>query len=80
MRGSLIISPRAIKKVRLWVLFFWFFLFVCFFQCHDNLGYSEIIPSPYGRVCLRTKLKETKEMRGVIAEAHGDVIKSLDKL
>lgn len=53
---------------------------LCFFQCHDNLGYSEIIPSPHGRVCLRTKLKETKEMRGVIVEAHGDVIKSLDKL
>lgn len=69
MRRSLIISPTAIKKVRL-----------CFFQCHDNLGYSEIIPSPHGRVCLRTKLKETKEMRGVIVEARGDVIKSLDKL
>lgn len=68
MRGSLIISSRAIKKVR-----------HCFFQCLDNLGYSAIIPSPHGSVCLKTKLKETKEMRRVIAEAHGDVIKSLDK-
>ena len=68
MRGNLIISPRAIKKVRLF-----------FFQCLDNLGYSAIIPWLHGRVCLRIKLKETKEMRGVIVEAHGDVIKSLDK-
>ena len=66
MRGSLIISPRAIKKVR-----------HCFFQCLDNLG----VFSNYsrGRVCLKMKLKETKEMRGVTVEAHGDVIKSLDK-